>query len=323
MFRLLCSLSAALCLWVSPAAYAQGLTLAAPAVSRIFDPATHSIRPLLGLPGASSFGPAVVANVDRASISPDGNQALTVGENGVSWLRWSVDHFEAAELAEPLPAPAVAAWSSDSSTLVGYDAAAKTLYRVRADLVPETLADLSTIDGVLTALLSEKSGAAILFAMSGPASGVYRLSAGGSPELLVSIADPAALTVDRAGTLFTADHAGRIWELPHAFSNAAAALPWEDSADPFEPAALAVSESQDALYVFGKTARLMRVYSRSSRVEQAELPLDAQPAGIQPLPLPTRYLLTTSGQPGDPLLLLDTESPSKPVSFIPAASEEN
>src|SRR5581483_6926206 len=62
---------------------AQQQEFSGPITGYVFDAATHSIRPLIGRPGAANLGAPWVTHWDVASVSPNGKMAIGVRAGAV------------------------------------------------------------------------------------------------------------------------------------------------------------------------------------------------------------------------------------------------
>ena len=62
---------------------------AGPVSGIVFDAKAKSLRPIMGVPGASYLGNALAADMDLAAVSPDGKFALSGSADGTMRL-WSV-----------------------------------------------------------------------------------------------------------------------------------------------------------------------------------------------------------------------------------------
>src|SRR5258708_35637070 len=76
---------------------AQQIQLQGPTSGLIYDSASRSIRPILGLAGGAHLGSAIVSDLDYASIAPNGRSALVVESGQVALIRDVLDTQAAAE----------------------------------------------------------------------------------------------------------------------------------------------------------------------------------------------------------------------------------
>jgi len=68
-------------LLISSCLSAQQTSLSGPVEAITFDAPTRSLRAVIGFPGAASFGPALLDNLDLASVAPRQNYGI-VFESG-------------------------------------------------------------------------------------------------------------------------------------------------------------------------------------------------------------------------------------------------
>src|SRR5262245_21747804 len=83
MFKLLSFL---LCLAPMTVLADDSTRVAGPVSGTIFDRNSSSLRPMLGVPGASYLGSGLMGGLDAASVSPDGSFALAVSEGRLQWI---------------------------------------------------------------------------------------------------------------------------------------------------------------------------------------------------------------------------------------------
>ena len=115
--------------------WAQQVRWSGPASGLVYDPPTHTIRPILGIPGSAHLGPPVLRGVSSAWIAPSGERALVLRDQVFS-LADRLDGEAAIE--SPLPggvigAPDCIAWSPDSRGLALYSSSSQLLQRLRWD----------------------------------------------------------------------------------------------------------------------------------------------------------------------------------------------
>src|SRR5262245_9826140 len=74
------TLSFVLCLMPLAAAAQVTTRVGGPVSGIVFDQKSHSLRPMIGVPGASYLGSPLLEGLDAAAVSPDGTLALAVSE---------------------------------------------------------------------------------------------------------------------------------------------------------------------------------------------------------------------------------------------------
>jgi len=283
----------------------------------VFDHASRSLRPLLGVPGAAYLAQPLLAAVDLASVAPNGTLALIIQENGVELVRnldLTPQHIPLKDLAG---LPDQALWAPDSSTVVVYSAAGQCLQRLRGLTeapLAESPVDLSSIGGPVRLLAADRQARRILFSSD---RAVYLVVETGPAALLAHIENPALAAFTSDGQDLYVAGASQWLEIRHR-SGGDTVLPFtEDSL--FRPAALALSEDDRLLYAAGRSPHLVRVYDRATRSLLTEIPLEQEPSALQRLPRPGLYHLG-SRKPGEPLWLFQA-GPQAAVYFVPVREE--
>src|SRR6266542_3400814 len=195
-----------LILLAPPAALPQdGVRVTGPVAGFVLDSAQHALRPILGVPGSSYLGAAVIQAVDRAAVSPDGRSVLMISGGRlllVSGLRGAAPAALPIETIEGIDR---IAWSPNGALAAIYSSAARQAVILR-DLAntPAGGAPIRFEDAV-TALAISSGGDLVV----GSESGVFLLAADAAPRLLTPATRPIA--VGFCGQdLFIAEAAGRI-----------------------------------------------------------------------------------------------------------------
>ena len=285
----------------------------------VYTPASRSVRPLLGVRGATSIGPPLLDQVDWASVAPGGRAALAVKSGHPAVLLGLSTMTPSEAPADGLIDSADrVAWSRDGSFAAVYSTTSSLLQRIRFGASgPSADSPLDTSSlGRLSTLAIDTAGGSIAFGTD--AGRLYLLENGLSPALISStIAQPSAAAFDDSGLrLYVVDAATqRISE----FDSGAGEVEFAtlDGAD--AAIGLAVSANGRYLLVTGE-AKTVRVYETSSRSLINTIPLDFRPSRMERL-LTDPVFLLNGDHGGEYLLVLDArETPG--VYFIPAASEE-
>lgn len=316
--RTACALGFALLAWAPLSA--QTGEFQRPVTGFVHRPASRTIRPVAGLPGASSLGAPVIDNLDSASISPAGTWAIAARDGAAIAIR-GLDGNSPAPFAVDGMLDSVdrIAWSSDGAWAVLWSGSRGQLQRLR--FASGSAAASAPLDfpapGAVTALAIARSGR-IALGVSG--AGFYSLDGNDSPALSASTAEPAAAAFDDRGRLYAVDAAAsRIFEFdPSSGPAAFAALDQPAAASDFP--GIAVSAAGRCLMVADARARAVRVYDIASRTLLNMISLDFAPARLERLSTEPVFLLN-GGAPGEWLLVLDArQTPS--VYFVPAGQED-
>ncbi len=285
-----------------------------------------SIRPLLGIPGSASPGPALLTGLRWASIAPGGHWAL-ISRSG---RPAAACHFSDAGCSESSPADLLAAidsavWSSDGAYALLRSSMSNQVQRLRfseSEASADAPVSLSGW-GEVTAMAIDRSGDQMAIGVSGMNAGLYLLKPGQSPELLASMARPAAAAFDATGkALFAVDlEAQRILEFDSGAGPVEfAPLSSSDELTP-DPVGLAVSGNGRYLLVADAANRAIRVYDRDLRSLANTLPLDFAPSRMDALSSGPTFLLNGS-RANEWLMLLDAADIPR-VYFVPAARTRN
>lgn len=212
-------------------ASAQTIT-GAPVSGAVFDTSTHSIRAILGVPGAAYLGSPAVSVWDLAAPSPDGKKALGVRGSSLSLIPDLSHPDNSTAIGSVMEAVDRIGWSADSSAAVLFCARSNQLQRVTglattgsantpAIQAPVNASGAGAIAGWSISLdgaslaystpLSSPAGAGRA-SQAGASGGVWLVSGSNAPIRLGSFTDPGALTFSPDGaSLFVFDRAsGRI-----------------------------------------------------------------------------------------------------------------
>jgi hypothetical protein len=176
--------------------------------------------------------------------------------------------------------------------------------------------DVSAL-GPVTALAVDSRGR-LAVAVSGASSGLYRLPLSGEPALLTSVLKPADAKFNAGGSaLFVLDDVTkRIAVLPGSLD--AGDFKVLPSAD---VDAFSVSADGTQLFLAKHGEPSVQVYDTSSQAVIAELPIDFQPAAIEPISKSTFLLREQRDAAGSALHVLDARQ--KPaIYFVPSGKED-
>ena len=289
-----------------------------PAAGFVYSRNARAVRPLLGVPGATHLGAAVLQDVDAAWISPGGKFAFVTTPDGSGFLRGLSGPLTAAGAIDAVDR---VVWNRDASFALLYSSSSGRLQRVRLtddNIAAEDAIDLTAL-GAPTALAIDAAGRRIAFGIAG--AGVYVIDGDQSPALLSGMTRPAAAAFGDNGALYTVDaDTRRIVQFaaedasPSDFIVADAI----EGAD-FDPVGLAVSASGNFLTLADRGARNLRVYDIAARTAVNNIPLDFAPAHVQRLSGAT--FLLNRPRNNEWLLVLDAADAPR-VWFVPAGTED-
>jgi WD40 repeat protein len=193
-------------------------TFSGPAGSYVFDSVEHSIRPVLGIPGAaylgSQPGSPPASPWDSVSVAPNGKRALAVSGLSISLIPDLSQPASFTSIGQAAGPIARIAWSGDSTTAATWSPAAGQLQRITGlDATPVVHGpiDLTALSGSLSGWNLSPDGRYV--ALSSPASGtaaVYLSDSDGAPLPIGSLTDPGAVVFSLDGaSLFVSNSAKR------------------------------------------------------------------------------------------------------------------
>jgi hypothetical protein len=306
---------------------AQQTSLSGPVEAITFDAPTRSLRAVIGFPGAASFGPALLDNLDLASVAPRHNYGI-VFESGkclfVSGLNATPAAANAAAnsrapIAGVTAYPEGIVWSADGSLAILYSRSGRWFQAIAGfpnSPVAQAAVDVSSLGGEFTAIAADTSGRQIAVAISGESGAVYE-SAGGQLTRLVSIAKPVSLSFSSdAQTLYALDAASL--QVTAASLNGQGfqtfALP--GIANPVAIQSLEDSQNRQLLYVAGGSDRMVRIIDVASRQIIADVALGFQPTCLDPFGSAS-FVLAARSRQANPLWLF-AQAPLPGAYFVPA-----
>jgi hypothetical protein len=283
---------------------------------------TAGIRPILGVPGAATLGPAVISATGLAggTLSPGRDYALALLAGGrevvvVKNLRATAG----ASVLDVAPGPARIAISPSGNAAALYYAEPARV-QVMAGL-PESPSvswslDLSGLSGDPAALAVSDGGGAVLVASAGEPASVWLASQGvgqrflytaaGSPSLafLVGSLDAAIADGAAGAVVLVRDPAGEPQVTPIGGQAEGVSHP------------LAIAAAQDNSRIFVANAQPAGVVSLSLTGEDpATLTCACTPTGLERMAGGAVFRLNEPG--GGPIWLLDAAGASMRVVFVP------
>ncbi len=310
--------------------------LRGPVMGYVLDGPMQAIRPINGIPGSSTLGPAVALPFPAAAaaFSPRGDFALAVSaadDHKVYLLRNLGAVSPAADVID-------GALSGADRVLLNADASAAVLLSSdarRAQLVrglPGSPSagpplDLSSIPGSITALAVDRAATNILIAATDGGQGAIYFGAADPPadpalrpRLIANFGSPTALALLHGDQdAIIADAAVNRLTLLHNFAGTPEAFLLAGERDGVSgPAGLQVSPDGRKLYIANGGSRTLSVWNFEAQSMEASFPLDAEPTRLVPLQAPSTFVLNEAGE--NPLLLLDAAE-NLAVYFVPAGRD--
>ena len=280
--------------------------LAGPVSGVVFDAKAKSLRPMLGVPGASYLGNAVATGLDIAAVSPDGKLALGVGADGLSMIVLDGGFAAARQaIAKDLTSADLIAWSRDSKTAAIYSEAADSITFINENREVAT----ARAEGTVTVLAVSGDEAAI--AVGGELSVV---SARGR-RLVTRLGSISAIAIAGADLYLADREAEQVFAIRGYRDQGAPELLASAGRGVADPVALAVSANGKSLWIAGGMSKsLYRVDAAAGSVD-ATLPLDFEPSRLEAMG--GMFLLNARFAAGDSFeLLAGGDNPA--VYFVPA-----
>lgn len=314
--------SAFLCLGLISASYlpAQQTSVIGPVEAVTYDAPTRSLRQVIGLPGAASFGPAILDNIDIASVAP--MQTYGIVSESQKWL--VVSNLGSKTLASRsiqgvVNKPDSIVWSADGTVAILYSLT-NNWFQVISGLpaapTAGALVDVSTLGGSFSAIAMDTAGKQIAVAITGSHSGVYQFS-GGEFSALSSIANPVSLSFSSdAQTLYALDAANLDVSAIKLNGSSTQILALAGMTNPIAIQSLVDSQNRPILYIAGGSDRLLRILDLSNQQVLNDLPLNFQPNSLSPFGSGS-FVLASRSKSSNPLWLF-ASTPLPSAYFVPA-----
>jgi hypothetical protein len=304
-----------------------------PASGYVYDSVAGTIRPVLGFPGSSYAGPAVLKGVAWASVAPDGRAALTVQQDRLWWTQDLSDANIPPVGIDAIDSVADCRWSADASSAAVLSSRTATVTWLSGPRVTNSLR-LPALrvtnrrqlpareDAAWTLLAADGHADSVLLASN--ARGVWTLwlaSPNNPPVNLGPAQHPvAAVFALRSALVYVAESGvPRVSRI--RFQEGAPAEPVLGTDDGIQSlSGLALSADDQQLFAADRSARVVRVYDLVSRQAGDSLPLTESPGALLPSGS-GRFLVNSRERSDAPLLLLDISGPPR-VWFVPMGSSQ-
>lgn len=288
-----------------------------PVEALTFDSPTRSVRAVIGLPGAASFGPALLDNLDLAAVAPGQNYGIAFAGGDCFFLSGlGSKTISRAAIQNVQARPQGIVWAAGGSLAILYSASwFQTIAGFPKSPAAAGVMDVSTLGGSLMAIAADTPGKQIAVAVSGDQAGVYQFS-NGQFTRLAPMTEPVSLSFSPDGlTLYALDAATTQITAITLSSHAIQTLPLPGLTN---PVAIQAFQAQNgpALYVAAGKDRMLRILDVSSEQAIADVALFFQPTGIAPFGS-NSLVLAYRSQAANPLWLFSS-TPQAAAYFVPA-----
>jgi hypothetical protein len=291
-----------------------------PVEALTFDAPTRSVRAVLGLPGAASFSPALLDNLDLASVAPGQSYGLVFQSGKCLWVSGlGSKKISTSTIADVAQHPDGVVWSGNGSLAILYSRAGgwfQTIEGFPSAPAAGKLVDVSSLGGSLTALAADAPGKQIVVALGGDDGGVYQAS-GSDFTRLVSVAQPISLSFSSDGqTLYVLDAAKLQITAVTVASHGLQTLALPGLKNPVAIQSLVDSASRPVLYVAAGSDRILRILDVASQQIVTDVQLNFQPGSVDRFGS-NSFVLAYRSQSVNPLWLFSS-TPQPSAYFVPA-----
>lgn len=270
--------------------------IAAPRAGCIFNPATSTLHPIAGIPGASTLGGPVLSGIQSASYSPESDAALVARAGDLFLVTGVNTDSPAYQRLAGTSQTARIAWGRTSAVV--HNAGTLTKLESLTGIPQTTPLAAGLPEGTVTALDYDEPAQTVYAAVAG--SGAYKYTIGDGTTVQI-LASPNPSAIARAGDqVFVLDpQAAAIW-------NASAGTRFD------APGVTAIAASRDNQRLYAATPTEIRVYDLAG-VQQSSIPTTFAPTQMERQG--NLFILTSDAT--QPVWLLKDE-PAPSVLFIPA-----
>lgn len=298
------------------AASAQQAQFAAPPSGLVFDGISRSLRQVIGSPGAAYLGSTLVADIDSASVSPDGHKAI-VKQGDLLHFIPRLEQPSTKTIFDPGPGGSSEfLWASDSQSGALLDAGRRSLtfFRVEQDKLKLDSLIVVGNDARLLAI-SGRGNQVLIRRQSQDRAELLLIDGPQAPTSLGIFPDPVAATFD--------SHQARVFVLDRANSEILA-FPLSGTTSPTvllngengisDPVGFTFLNQNEVLIASASRRRLTR-HSLDGKVLLGEWDLDTEPSSLSPVPGTRFFAFGSLQRPGDTLFAAVTD-PETRIFFI-------
>ena len=292
---------------------AQDTRLAGPVSGLVFDRASRAVLQILGVPGSSYAGEALIADLDQAAVAPNGRLALTISQSRLHVIRGFDAAPAAAEIEGGMADAGRIVWNRTSSAAALYSAASGRLQLWRDDT--GQIADLASLAGSVTALALSDNGSEVIAAVENQ--GIYVIAAGSDARLIAALSRPSALAVTGTRLFISDAERQEILRVDDFTGGGAPELFAGAALTAADPSGLAISKDQSLLLVTGRSSRVLTMFRISTGEVHSMLNLDFEPSGLEAL-TESLFRLNPGAEAGQPLQVAEARL-DPAVWFVPMA----
>jgi hypothetical protein len=291
-----------------------------------YNPETRTLRPILGVPGASSLGAPLTVGIPytNAYVPPDGRFAIVDSSTGSGFFLFAPGAKDLAPLPDLPAKPDLFSFSPQASSAVFYFQESGQLFTIAG--LPEQpqilqAMDTSNLPGPIAALAVNDSGTLILAGLAQDAgAGVFLLTQAGNSRILIPSEAAASLAFlpDRSDALVLTAVPGGVY-LAKDLNGAEQIRPLisvAPDAETFTGAAL----SPDGNFLMTATSAgsvtLTNLTDQSSRT----ITCPCKPDGMVRLGGAALFRLTAAS--AGPIWILDATGDEPRIVFVPRNEEE-
>lgn len=311
-----------------PAREASAGQIRGPMLGYVVEPDSLSLRPILGIPGASTLGPRVElpAALSRIEMSPAQAQGIVVSGEGreAGLLRLSDEGAKVLPIEGAAADPQRIVFSPRGESAVLFfegSRKAQVVQGLSAQPRVEREFDLSTLPGAITTLATNDKGDVVLAATAAGESGgaVYVADRSGTPRFLVAAAatgisflagrsDAALADAEKDEVLLLEDLSG-------AFRVRRLAGP---EAGISQPLGVQVTADNQSVVVANRGAATVTTLSLAGGTA-ASVACACQPTGLYRMAGNAVFRLNEPSR--EPMYLYDGDSQTPRIVFVPADPE--
>ncbi len=285
----------------------------------VFDAPTHSIRPVVGMPGSARLGGPIVSGLEFGSVAPRHSHGIGIRDG--KWLSVSRlgDGTESlVDLPELPRTPEAVAWSGDGTVAAVYSTRGHWIQVVTG--LPDSpvlgAAFEEPTAGSIHTVILDARGQRIVITRSGGDPGVFDL-AGGAPARLAGIESAAAaICFSASGTLYALEGgSARLYEIDLTSGTVRNEWTLDRAADALAIRVIARSGGRFLAALTGGE-RTIELFDLESRQHVASIPVEGEGTGFEPLGKGTFAL--GGRRDGAPLWVFRDDEAQPAIYFVPA-----